>query len=98
MSFMFAVLLVLNGVPRTVLHDNTDRIATTEEDTSAMSFAEALESWNDDRLIGAHTSTALVTPSRCFPIASSVSYSVSDEVTTVKENSRIYKLNSIFRI
>jgi len=98
MSFIFAVLLVLIGAPRSLLHDNSDKIAASAEDTSTLTFAEAIENWNDDRLIGSHTSAFAVITPHCFPVASSVLYPAFDEVNSIKDNSRIYKLNSSFLI
>lgn len=98
MSFIFAVLLVLIGAPRSLLHDNTDKIVPSAEDTSTLAFVEALENWNDDRLIGSYTLNFSVTKPRSFPIASSVLYRASNEVNSIKDNSRIYKLNSTFLI
>ena len=98
MSFIFAVLLVLIGAPRSLLHDNTDKIAASAEDTATLTFAEALDDWNDDRLIGSHSLAFAVTTPHSFPVASSVPYPASDEVNSNKDNSRIYKLNSSFLI
>ena len=98
LSFIFAALLVLIGAPRSLLNDNADKIVACAEDAGTLAFAEAVENWNDDRLTGSFALASAVTSPHSSPIASSVIYQTSAELNAIKENSRIYKLNSIFLI
>lgn len=98
MSFIFAALLVLIGAPRSLLNDNTDKIVACAEDAGTLAFAESMENWNDDRLTRSFTLASAVTSPHPSPMPSSVIYRTSDEFNSIKENSRIYKLNSTFLI
>jgi hypothetical protein len=96
-SFGFALLLVLNGAPRSLWSDNTDKIAASAEGGSTLAFSEAIESWNDDRLIGSFPLASAVTSSDVSLIATPL-VSQTWELNSIKDDSRIYKLKSSFLI
>jgi hypothetical protein len=98
LSFGFAVLLVLTSAPRSLWSDNTDKIAASAEDGSTLAFGEALENWNDDRLIGSFPLASAVISSVVSLIASPIMSQTAVELNSIKDNSRIYKLNSSFLI
>ena len=98
MSVIFATLLVLIGAPRSLLNDNAAKIVACAEDAGTLTFGEAMENWNDDRLTGSFALAYAVTSPHPSPIPSSVICRTSDELNSIKENSRIYKLNSTFLI
>jgi hypothetical protein len=97
-SLGFALILVFTGGPRSLWSDNTDKIAASARAGSTLEFGEPIESSTDDRLIA------------CFPLAYPMTSSVvsltatpfisqtSVEVNTIKDNSRLFKLNSSFLI
>jgi hypothetical protein len=97
MSFVFAALLVLIGAPRPLSNNNTDTIVACAEDAGTLAFAEAMENWDDDRLTASFI-LASVTGSHSSLIPTSPIYRMSDELNSIKEKSRIYKLNSTFLI
>ncbi len=97
-SFGVALLLVLTGTPRSLWSDNTDKIAASAEDGSTLGFGETIESWNDDRLFGSFPLASAVTSSDVSLIANSFISQTSVELNSIKDNSRIYKLNSSFLI
>jgi hypothetical protein len=97
-SFGFALLLVLTAAPRSMWSDDTDRIAASAEDGSTLTFGEAIESWNDDRLIGSFPLAFAVTSSDVSLIATPFVSQTSVELNSIKDDSRIYKLNSSFLI
>ena len=97
-SFGFALLLVLNGTPHSLWSDNTNKIASSAEDGSTLGFGETIESWNDDRLFGSFPLASAVTSSDVSLIANSFISQTSVELNSIKDNSRIYKLNSSFLI
>src|SRR5215468_10408421 len=96
MSFVFAALLALIGAPRPLLNNNADTIVACAEDAGTLAFAEAIENL-DDRLTGSLTLALAITVPHCSLLLPSVSYRISD-VASLKDNSRIYKLNSTFLI
>jgi hypothetical protein len=96
-SLIFAALLMLIGVPRFLLNNNTDTIVECAEDASTLAFAEAIEN-PDDRLTGSFTLALAVTVPHPSLISTSVIYRMSDELNSIKDKSRIYKLNSTFLI
>jgi hypothetical protein len=96
-SFGFALLLVLTAAPRSMWSDNTDKIAASAEDGSTATFGEAIESCDDDRLIGSFPLAFPVT-SDVLLIATPLVFQTSVELNSIKDNSRIYKLNSRFLI
>lgn len=98
MTFIIAALLVLVGAPRSLLNDNATKIVACAEDAGTSAFAEAMENWNDDRLAGSFTLASAVTSPHPSPVPSSVISRTSTESNSIKENSRIYKLNSTFLI
>ena len=97
-SFGFALLLVLTGAPRSLWSDNTDKIAGSAEGGSTLAFGEAIENWNDDRLIGSIPLASAVRSSDVSLIAAPFISQASVELNSIKDNSRIYKLNSSFLI
>ena len=97
-SFGFALLLVLNGASRSLWSDNTDKIAASAEGGSSLAFGEAIESWNDDRLIGSFPLASAVTSIDVSLIATPFVSQTSVELNSIKDDSRIYKLNSSFLI
>jgi len=97
-SFGVALLLVLTGTPRSSWSDNTDKIAASAEDGSTLAFGEAIESWNDDRRITSLPLASAVTSSDVGLIAAPFISQTSVELNSIKDNSRIYKLNSSFLI
>jgi hypothetical protein len=97
-SFGFALLLVLTGAPRSLWSDNTDKIASSAEDASTLALGEAIESWNDDRLFGSFPLASAVTSRDISLIATPFNSQTSVELKSIKDNSRIYKLNSSFLI
>ena len=80
------------------MDDNADKIAAWAEDGGTLAFAEAMENWNDDRLTGSFTLASAVTSSDVSLIPSLLICRTSVELNSIKENSRIYKLNSSFLI
>ena len=97
-SFGLGLLLVLTGAPRSLWSDNTDKIAASAEDGSTLAFGEAIEGWNDDRRIGSFPLASAVTSSDVSLIATLFISQTSVELNSIKDNSRIYKLNSSFLI
>jgi hypothetical protein len=98
LSFGFAVLLVLAGSPRSLWSDKTDKIAASAQDASTLAFAEAMEDWNDDRLIGSFALASTVTSTHPPLIASRIISRTCEKIYSIKDNSKIYKLNSSFLI
>jgi hypothetical protein len=99
MTFIIAALLVLVGAPRSfLLNGSADKIVACTEDPGTLAFAEAMENWNDDRLTGSFTLASAVISPHPSPVPSSVISRTSTESNSIKENSRIYKLNSTFLI
>jgi hypothetical protein len=98
-SFGVALLLVFTAAPRSIMwSDDNDKIAASAEDGSAATFGEAIESCDDDRLIGSFPLAFPVTSSSVFPIATPLVSQTSVELNAIKDNSRIYKVNSRFLI
>lgn len=97
-SFGVALLLVLTGTPRSSWSDDTDKIAASAEDGSTLAFGEAIQSWNDDRRIGSFPLGSAVKSRDVFLIANSFISQTSVELNSIKDTSRIYKLNSSFLI
>jgi hypothetical protein len=97
MSFVFAALLVLIGAPRPLLNNNADTIVACAEAAGTLAFAEAMENL-DDRLTGSFTLALAVTAPHCSLLPASGIYRMSDELNSIKEKYRIYKLNSTFLI
>jgi len=98
-SFGFALLLVFTGAPRSIMwSDNNDKIAASAEDGSTATFGEAIESCDDDRLIGSFPLAFPVTSSSVFLSATRLVSQTSVELNAIKDNSRIYKLDSRFLI
>ena len=97
MSFVFAALLVLIGAPRPLSNNNADTIVACTEDAATLAFAEAMENL-DDRLTGSSTLASAVTVPHPSLVPTSVIYRMSDELNSIKEKSRIYKVNSTFLI
>jgi hypothetical protein len=97
MSFVFAALLVLIGAPRSLLNNNADTIVACAKDAGILAFAEAMENL-DDRLTGSFTLALAVTTPHCSLLPTSVIYRILDELNSIKEKSRIYKLNATFLI
>jgi hypothetical protein len=92
-------LLVLAGSPRSFLwSDKTDKIAASAQDASTLAFAEAMEDWNDDRLIGSFTLASAVTSTHPPVIASPIISRTCQKINSIEDNSKIYKLNSSFLI
>ena len=96
-SLIFAALLMLIGVPRFLLNNNVDTIVACAEDAGTLAFAEAIEN-PDDRLTGSFTLALAVTALHPSLISTSVIYRMSDDLNSIKDKSRIYKLNSTFLI
>src|SRR5262249_38766992 len=97
MSFVFAALLVLIGAPRPLSNNNANTIVACAADAGTMAFWGAVANWDDDRLTASFILTS-VTCSHSFLIPPSSIYRMSDELNSIKEKSRIYKLNSTFLI
>jgi len=88
MNFVFAALLVLIGAPRPLLNNNVDTIVACAEVAGTLAFAEAMENL-DDRLSGSFTLALAVTAPHCSLLPTSVIYGISDELNSIKDNSRI---------
>src|SRR5262245_14444009 len=97
-SFSFALLLVLTGATYSFWSDNTDKIAASAKSGGTLAFGEAPESWNDDRLMGSFPLASAVTPTDVSLVAAPLISHTSVELNSIKDNSRIYKLNSTFLI
>ena len=97
-SFGFALLLVLNGTPHSLWSDNTNKIAASAEDGSTLGFGEAIEGWDDDRRMGSFRLASAVKSSDVSLLAAPFISQTSVELNSIKDNSRIYKLNSSFLI
>jgi len=98
-SFGFALLLVFTGAARSIMwSDNNDKIAGSTEDGSTATFGEAIESCDEDRLIGSFPLAFPVTSSAVLLTATLLVSQTSVELNAIKDNSRIYKLNSRFLI
>ena len=97
-SFGFALLLVLTGATRSLWSDNTDKIAASAESGSALAFGEAIENWNDDRMIASCPLASAVPSSNVFRIATPFISQTYVELNSIKDDSRVYKLNSTFLI
>src|SRR5262245_23414831 len=98
LSFIFAALLVLIGAPRSLLNDNADKVGACGQASGTLAFAEAMETWSDDRLTGSLSLASAVTTPHSYPIRNSVICQSSPELNSIKENFRIYKLNYIYLI
>jgi len=98
LSFRFDVVLVLAGSPHSLWNDKTDKLAASEQDASTLAFAEAMEDWNDDRLIGSFALASTVTSTHPPLIASRIISRTCEKIYSIKDNSKIYKLNSSFLI
>src|SRR5215475_11128369 len=98
MRFVFAALLVLNSAPRSLLKDDPNTVVARDEAAGTISVNEAMEDCNDDRLTDSFALASAVTPPYSSPTPSFVIQRTSDELNSIKENSRIYKLNSAFLI
>jgi hypothetical protein len=98
-SFGLILLLVLTGVARSLgSDDDTDKIAAAAKSGSTAALGEASENWNDERLIGSFPLASAVTSNDSFPLASLFISETSVELNSIKDNSRIYRLNSRFLI
>jgi hypothetical protein len=98
-SFSLALLLVLTGAARSLWSDDdTDKIAVAAKSGSTATLGEETESWNDERLIGSFPLASAVTSNDSFPLASLFISETSVELKSIKDNSRIYRLNSRFLI
>ena len=98
MRFIFAALLVLNSALRSLSKDNSDTAVARAEAAGTLSFNEAMEDCNDDRLTDSFALASAVTAPHPSLISTSGIYRMSDELTSIKDKSRIYKLNSTFLI
>jgi hypothetical protein len=98
LSFGFAVLLVLTGATRSLWSDNTDKIAASAKSGSALAFGEAIENWNDDRMIASCPLASAVASSDVSLIATPFISQTYVELNSIKDDSRVYKLNSTFLI
>ena len=96
-SLIFGALLIFIGVPRFLLNNNADTIVACGEDTGTLTFAEAMENL-DDRLTGSFTLASALTAPHPSLVPTSGIYRMSDELNSIKDKSRIYKLNSTFLI
>ena len=63
-----------------------------------MAFGEAIENWNDDRMIASCPLAFPVPSSAVFLIATPFISQTYVELNSIKDNSRVYKLNSTFLI
>jgi hypothetical protein len=98
-SFGVALLLVFTAAPRSIMwSDDNDKIAASAEDGSTATFGEAIESCDDDRLIGSFPLAFPVTSSAVLLFATPLISQTSVELNSIKDNSRIYKRNSRFLI
>jgi hypothetical protein len=98
-SFGLALLLVVAGAAHSFWSDDdTNKIASADKHSSTETLSEATESWNDDRLIGSLPLVSAVTFNDSSPIPSLCVSEQSVELNSIRDNSRIYKLNSRFQI
>ena len=98
MRFVFAALLVLNSAPRSLLKDDPNTVVARAETAGTLSFNEAMEDCNDDRLTDSFALASAVIPPHSSPTPSFVIQRTSDELNSIKDNCRIYKLNATFLI
>ena len=98
-SVGLALLLVLSGAARSLWSDDdTDRIVAATQNNSTAALGEASENWNDERLIAPFQLASAVTSNDSFPLASLFISETSVELYSIRDNSRIYKLDSRFLI
>jgi hypothetical protein len=97
-SFGLVLLLVLAGAARSLWSDDTDKLASAAKNGSTATLGEESESWNDERLIGSFPLASAVTSHDSSPLPSLFVSTTSVELNSIRDNSRIYKLNSRFLI
>jgi hypothetical protein len=97
-SFGLALLLVLTGAARSLWSDDTDKIAAASKNGTVLTLGEASESWKDERLIGSLPLASAVTTSDSSPLPSAFVPATSVELNSIRNNSRLYRLNSRFLI
>ena len=98
-SFGLALLLIVTGAAHALSSDDDlDKIASAAKHSSRETLSEATESWKDDRLIGSFPLVYATTSNDFSPIPNLCLSAPSVELNSIKDNSRIYKLNSRFLI
>ncbi|HEY7321163.1 MAG TPA: hypothetical protein VIE89_26650 [Candidatus Binatia bacterium] len=94
-SLGLALLLVVIGAAHSLWSDDDlDKIAAAAKHDSSETLSEASENWNDDRLLGPLPLVSAVTSDDSCPVPSSSLSDPSMELNSIRESSRIYKLNS----
>ncbi len=97
-NLVFAALLVVASAARCCWSDNTDTIAASADNTKIFALAEASENWKDDKLLGSLALSSALTSPDFSPIPGPVVSQTGEKINAIKDNSRIYKLNSRFLI
>ena len=98
LSVGLALLLVLTGAARSLWSDDTDKIATAAKNDSVLTLGEATENWDDERLIGSFPLVSTVTSNDSCPLPNLPISETFVELNSIRDNSRIYRLNSRFLI
>ena len=96
-NLAFAVLLVLAGAARCWWSESTETI-TASADKAKIFTLEAIENHKDDRLSSPLLLFSSSTSPYISPFAGVFISQTWEKICVVKDNSRIYKLNSSFLI
>ena len=97
-NLAFAVLLVLAGGARCWWSDNSAMITASADKARVSTLAEAVENYQDDRVISPVLLFSSLTSPYTSPFAGLFISQTWEKICVSKDNSRIYKLNSSFLI
>ncbi len=98
LNVLLVVLFLFSNAPRSSGSDNSDQIVAHAGDANRLTFAEAMENSNDERMITSFTSASQLSSSQFFLIANVFIEGSSEEMNPPKEDLKIYKLNVAFLI
>jgi hypothetical protein len=98
LNVLLVVLFLFSNAPRSSGSDNSDQIVAHAGDTNRLTFAEAMENSNDERMITSFTSASQLSSSQFFLIPNVFIEGSSEEMNPPKGDLKIYKLNVAFLI